>query len=243
MTCEEIRNRAPLYLSGEMPAEERALFHRHLAGCAVCEQEIETQSAMDARIARALGSVMPDASRVERRVRAQMAAERRQHRWLGIGAVAAVLLLAAIGAAYLVRPATPAPRWFADAALDHHDEVVEGQRRRWRTDPPEVEKVTLQTGLSVSQAAGLAAPGYSLERAKMCGIDGQRMLHLVFSDGRNRYSLFVSQHQSAQESVRVERRGAEQVAGFETGRYRAAVVSGVAAGDCAKLARIAESRL
>jgi hypothetical protein len=226
-----------------MPAEELALFHRHLAGCGVCEQEIDAQSAMDMRIARALGSVMPDSSRVERRVRAQMAAERRQHWWMGIGAVAAVLLLAAIGAAYLLRPVPPAPRWYAGAALDHREEVVQGQPRRWRTDPVAMEKVTLQSGLSIAQAVGLAAPGYSLERAKMCGIEGQRMLHLVFSDGRNRYSLFVSQHQGVQEAVRVQRRGAEQVAGFETGRYRAAVVSGGAAGDCAKLARIAEARL
>jgi anti-sigma factor RsiW len=232
-----------VYLSGEMPAEERALFHRHLAGCADCEQEIEAQSAMDARIARALGGEALDASRVERRVRSRMAAERRQHRWLGIGAVAAALLLAAVGAAYLLRPAAPAPRWFAVAAIDHHDEVIEGQPRRWRTDPLEIERVASQSGLSLTQARGMAAAGFSLERAKICGLDGQRMLHLVFSDGRQRYSVYVSPHQSVQEPVRVERRGTEEVAGFETGRYRAAVVSAGAAADCAKLARIAESRL
>jgi anti-sigma factor RsiW len=240
MTCDEIRNQAPLYLSGELPWEERAQFHRHMAVCAACEQEIGAQSAIDARLARALGGELPDASQVERRVRTQMAAERRSHRWLGVGAIAAALLLAAVGAAYLLRPAAPAPRWYADAARDHRVEVIEGQPRRWRTDPVEIEKVTSQSGLSLTQARGMAAAGYALERAKICGLDGQRMLHLVFSDGRQRYSVYVSPHQSAQEPVRVEKRGSEEVAGFETGRYRAAVVS---AGNCAKLARIAESRL
>jgi anti-sigma factor RsiW len=243
MTCDEIRNQAPLYLSGEMPWEKRAQFHRHLAVCAACEQEIGAQSAIDARLARALGAEAHDTSQLERRVRAQMATERRLHRWLGVGAIAAALLLAAIGAAYLLRPVAPAPRWYADAARDHRVEVVEGQPRRWRTDPIEIEKVTSQSGLSLTQARGMAAAGYSLERAKMCGLDGQRMLHLVFSDGRQRYSVYVSPHQSAQEPVRVEKRGSEEVAGFETGRYRAAVVTAGAAADCAKLARIAEARL
>jgi anti-sigma factor RsiW len=226
-----------------MEWEERARFHRHLAGCAACEQEIEAQAAIDARLARVLRGETPDLSQVERRVRAQMAAERRSHRWWGVGAIAAALLVAAIGGAYLLRPPVPAPRWYADAALDHRMEVVEGKPRRWRTDPVEIEKVASQSGLSLTQARGMAAAGYALERAKICAIDGQRMLHLVFSDGQRRYSVFVGPHQSAHEAVRLERSGAEEVAGFETGRYRAAVVSAGGAADCAKLARVAEARL
>ena len=68
MTCDEIRNQAPLYLSGELPAPERAQFSRHLAACAACEHEIDAQAALDARLARTLRAETHDTSRVERRV-------------------------------------------------------------------------------------------------------------------------------------------------------------------------------
>jgi anti-sigma factor RsiW len=230
MTCNEVRERAPLYLSGELTGEERARFSAHLAVCANCEADLEAQSLVDSRIASALRGELPDTTGIESRVRREIS----RPRWIPVGAIAAGLAIAAAGVYGLLRPA-PAPPWYAAAARDHRAEVIEGQSRRWRTEPAEV--------LSTARAQALAAPGYELERAKMCGLSGERMLHLVFRNGDRRYSVFVGPHEGARKPLSQARSGGEEVAGFETGSLRAAVVTEGAASECEKLARIAASRL
>ncbi len=89
----------------------------------------------------------------------------------------------------------------------------------------------------------MAAAGYRLERAKICGIGDQRMLHLVFFNGTRRYSVFVSPHLGRLETARTVRQGAERIAGFETGHFRGLVVSDGSAAECAELARVAERQL
>ena len=241
MTCQEARDRAPLYLSAEMSAAERERFAAHLAACPACRQEIEAQAQVDSRIAAALGGELPDATRIERRVRHEISSAASRRRWVAAGAVAACLLPAA-GIYGLVRQA-PAPAGFVDAAHDHRVEVMEGQPRRWRTDTAEIGEVSAQGGLSYTQAAALAAPGYTLERAKICGVHGERMLHLVFSDGTRRYSLYVGPHPGAKAPVRSVRSGSEQVAGFDTGRLRAMVVTAGSAAECAQFVQVAAARL
>jgi negative regulator of sigma E activity len=82
-----------------------------------------------------------------------------------------------------------------------------------------------------------------LERAKICTIHGERMLHLVFSDGTRRYSVFVAPHLARRETPQPVWQGAERVAEFETGHFRGLVVSEGSAAECAELARVAESQL
>jgi len=106
-----------------------------------------------------------------------------------------------------------------------------------------MEQVASQGGLSFAQASGLAAAGYRLERAKICGLDGQRMLHLVFGDGARRYSVYVGRHEGARTGLRTVRSGREEVAGFDTGRLRAVVVTAGPAAECEELARVAADRL
>jgi len=89
----------------------------------------------------------------------------------------------------------------------------------------------------------LAAAGYRLERGKICGVGGLRMLHLIFSSGTRRYSLFISPHFGPVETMRTTAFGAERIAAFETGHYRGLVVSERPAVECAELAHAAQKRL
>ncbi len=241
MTCQEARDGAPLYLSAEMSGAEREQFAAHLAACPACAREMETQSQVDLRVAAAFGGELPDATRIEERVLREISRADSRRNWMTGGAIAAGLLAAA-GAYGLLRQA-PAPPWYTDAARDHRVEVMEGQPRRWRSDAAEIDKVSALSGLTYVQAASLAAPGYALERAKICALHGERMLHLVFSDGARRYSVYVGAHQGAKEPVRSARSGPEQVAGFDTGRLRAVVVTDGSAVECDQLARVVAARL
>ena len=238
MTCDEIRERATLYRSGELAGAERVRFAAHLAACAACELELEAQAQVDARICGALCGELPDTAHIQARVRRQIA----RRRWMPAGVIAAALLVAAAGAYALLSPVPP-PAWYADAAADHREEVTEAQPRRWRTDPAEIEAVAAQGGLSLPQSQSLAAPGYVLERARRCGISGEPMVHLVFFNGDRRYSVFVGLHPGKRSAVRVAESGSAEVAGFETGRLRAVIVTEGEAPECENFARIAASRL
>ena len=241
-TCADIRTRAPLYLSQEMEAEEHAAFAAHLAQCSACAAKIAEDRNLDAMLRPALGGITPDTSRMERTLQQRISADRKRRHlaWAGATAAAVALLVAgALGWARWNRP----PKWYSDAALDHRLEVIDRQPRRWRTSDTELAGLAAQNGLQLSQLTAMAAPGYRLERAKICGIGGRRTLHLVFSSGIQVYSVFLAPHPGPAETVRTVRRGAEQVAGFETGHFRGLVVSEGSAAECAELAHTAGSQL
>lgn len=241
-TCAGIRMRAPLYVSGEMDAEEHDAFAAHLAKCSACAAKIAEDRNLDATLRLALGGFAPDTGRLEQTLRRRISVDRRRRHQAWAGAIAATLALLAGGALAWARWTRP-PQWYAGAALDHRTEVIDRQPRRWRSTDTELAGLAAQNGLQLGQVTAMAAAGYRLERAKICGIDGGRMLHLVFSSGTRRYSVFISPHLGPVEMVRTIRRGAEQIAGFETGHFRGLVVSEGSAAECTELAHAAERRL
>lgn len=210
--------------------EDRRQFAAHLACCTECE--------LDARVAQAVWRDSPDEARVEQRVRGHIAAARSKRRWIQAGALVGACALCLI--AILLRPA---PRLYADAARDHRMEVIENRPRHWKSGTAEIDTLTAKSGLSFAQAADLAPAGYTLERAKTCGLDGQPVLHLVFAQGVRKYSVYLRRDRTAEEGIRLVRRSSEQVASFETGRFRAVVVTGGAASECEQLARFTAARL
>jgi anti-sigma factor RsiW len=240
--CDDIRMRAPLYLSGEMEGEDRDAFAAHLAKCSACAAKIAEDRNLDATLRSAFGGFAPDTGRLEQALRRKISVDRGRRRWEWAGAIAATVALLAVGAiawAHLTRP----PQWYGDAAFDHRREVTEGQPRRWRSNPAELAQLAAQNGLQLAQATAMAAAGYRLERAKICGIGDRRMLHLVFFNGTRRYSVFVSPHLGQMEAAQTVRQGTELIAGFETGHFRGLVVSDGSAAECAELARAAERQL
>lgn len=240
--CDGIRMQAPLYLSGEMEASDRDEFASHLARCPVCAAKLAEDRTIDAALQSALSGATPDTGPLELAVRQRIAVDSRRRRWAGAAMLApAAALLAVAGIAW--RNWSTPPQSYAAAALDHRKEVAEAQPRHWRTSPSDLAGLAEQNGLELSQAAGMALTGYRLERAKVCTIGGQRMLHLVFSNGARRYSIFVAPDFGRAESSRPVRAGAERVAEFKTGHFRGLVVSDSSATECAELARVAESQL
>ncbi len=234
MNCREIEEIAPLYLSGELEEDQRALFRVHLAQCRRCAAEIERQVALDARVVEAV-SEMPDASAVAQSVGRRIARERA---WR-FAAVAAALVFAAFLGYRGLRPA-PVSRLYADAALDHRLEVIEHQPRRWRTDPAEIDK--LATRYELTNLAALAPEGYRLEHAKMCGIDGKPALHLVYTNGSREFSVFVRARTGGDKVLREVSVGSDHLAGFGTDRLEA-VVAGGSSGECLEFARVAKGAL
>lgn len=234
MNCREIEEIAPLYLSGELEDDQRALFGAHLAQCRSCAAEMAGQVALDARVLDAVAE-MPDATAVQGSVRRRIARERG---WRIVAAAAAVVFAAFLG--YRALRPVPVSRVYADAALDHRLEVMEHQPRRWRTDPMEIGKLAARYELT--DLAALAPEGYRLEHAKMCGLDGKPALHLVYTDGRREFSVFVRARAGGEKGLREVSVGSEHLAGFGTERLEA-VVAGGSGGECLEFARVVERGL
>jgi anti-sigma factor RsiW len=233
MNCREIEELGPLYLSGELDEDRKVQFHTHLAECRSCAQQTEQQSAMDARLRKALCAGLPYAGEIERSVRGRIARER-SRRWMLVAAAA--LLIAAVMGYRMLRP----ERLYADAALDHRQEVIEHQPRRWRTDPAEIEKLAVRYQLT--DLSALAPAGYRLEHAKMCGIDGQPALHLVYTNGVQEFSVFVRQGGGV-EPLSAHSVGSEHLARFRTVRHEAVIVTNGSSGECLEFARVAAAVL
>jgi hypothetical protein len=188
-----------------------------------CE-DISGEAAMDARLREALGAELPDASRIERAVRRRISGER-SRRW-AIAAAAVVLLAAVLGYRML-----RTERLFIEAAIDHRLEVTDHQPRHWRSDPAEIAKLAARYQLP--DPAALAPEGYRLEHAKMCGLDGQPALHLVYTNGGGEVSLFVRAQTGGSRGPASTGVGDLKLGSFQNGRIQ--VIA--AGGDCLEFVR------
>jgi hypothetical protein len=106
--------------------------------------------------------------------------ERRSRRPIALLIAAAALLACGVSGYRFLQP----PRMLADAALDHRAEVAGHAPRHWRTTAAEIDPL-------LKQYSAPAIPALRLLRAKVCGLGGKRVLHLVYTDGRKEYSLYV----------------------------------------------------
>lgn len=201
MTCSEIARLAPLYITGEIDARSAAEFDAHLKSCPSCMQELERQARLDARLREVILAEETNVARVDRRIRELIAAETagetlpelqsRSRGWVvsAISVAAAALILIALG--YHTLLGTRVARVYADAARDHHLEVVQRQPRPWLTDPAQIAALAEKQGIAPSAVTSLASGSYHLNRGRLCFLDGRIFLHLVFSDGAQEFSVYL----------------------------------------------------
>jgi hypothetical protein len=231
VTCGEIEERSPLYLTGELEDSELREFEQHLAGCGDCSQSIRLARDLGRELRMAYSSASVETRAVEAAVKTEIR-RRPVLVYAGWAAAALVLLALAIGGN------NPTPKLVTDAVADHRAEVTEQRPRRWMTADSDVAALLVRFGAPGGRAI---LPGYRLMRAKICGLDGRRVLHLVYSDGRSEFSVFLTpgadlsgKQWSVQEAA---------VAGFSNPRVRGLVVGTGLPEICAALAQAAASDL
>ncbi len=245
MNCTDIWQLAPLYLSGELDSARTEQFAAHLRTCDACAREIGQQQAFDSLLQAGVLSEPIDSATVERveraverMVRRSIAAESRR-RVLAVAGIAATLAVAAFGIRMASRAAraTIAPIYTA-AAFDHRIEIVDGQPRKWFTDPAAIEGLARSQGIAESAVYALAPAGYRLAKAKVCLLDGRLFLHLVYANAAGNVSLYLRRTDRVR-SVHAETRGKEHVAGFQEHQLTAVVVTEQPGDAAERLARTA----
>jgi len=230
MNCSRIEELAPLFLSGEIDAELHAAIRVHAARCPECALHLEQQAWVDDQLRDALATPPPDTTALDRAIWRRIDTPS-PRRWLIPAAAAAVLVLSAASWFLPIRPAPP--RIYTDAARDHHREVVDRQPRRWRSTAAEIDAVAARQGFSAAEALALAPAGYRLEHAKICGLAGKPVLHLVYTDGAREFSLYLLHAQAGRQAVEV---GAENIESFEGSRFTALAVTDASAAECRQFA-------
>lgn len=194
MNCSDIAELAPLYASGELDGARASKFAAHLHACPGCEQEIEQQRRFDSRLRESVLAESVDTSALEARVRAKIVygdvAAPPRHFWQ-LAIAAAVLLMVAAGVGYKALVSARVPQVFADAADDHRDEIIAKQPRRWLSDRSAIEALAARQNVPMTAIDSLESQGYHLEKAKVCELDNQRYLHLVYSSNAQEYSVFL----------------------------------------------------
>jgi hypothetical protein len=177
-----------------------------------------TDDQLDQRLRDRVLSEEVDTARVAAAVRSQIRSRRRIPRWAAIVTVAAGIALAAI----LWPRSTPA--LCVAAAQDHEREIVKSEPRRWLSDLSAIDSLAEKQGVPASAIAALDTTGYHLERGRLCFLDKQIFLHLVYTKDGSPYSVYLrplTEEASFTGSVQ----GTEKLAYFQTRRVTAVIVS------------------
>jgi hypothetical protein len=199
-----------------------------------------TDDELDQRLRDAILAEEVDTSRVEHALHEQINGPRHVPGW----AAAAAAVIAMIGAGalsyrtFVIEKATP--QVCVAAAQDHHREVVNGDPRKWLTDLPSIDSLAEKQGVPASAIAAIATTGYRLERGRLCFLQKQIYLHLVYSKNAQVFSVYLrptSQDPTFSDSVRDAKLGSEDLGYFQTRTLTAVFVSRTTGADAADFAR------
>jgi len=178
-----------------------------------------TDDELDQRVRESILSEEIDATSLERSIRARL---RRpgMPRWL-FAAAAGIVLAIGGGLVYrgFFKPQTP-PICLA-AVQDHEREVLRSEPRRWLSGLSAIESLAEKQGIPASAVAALNTTGYNLERGRLCFLNRQIFLHLVFTRNGDALSVYLKRRGSDSPfdgSVRQASVGPEDLAYFQTDR-------------------------
>jgi anti-sigma factor RsiW len=180
MSCDP--ERVTAYVDAALDAALRPELEAHLASCPECQEQVDAERELRARL-KALPPPAP-APALEARVRASLRPGRRTVSWLLPLAAGLVALLA------WARGATPFVAWELSRDHDH----CFGKRRLpaevWSSDPVYVAEWLQGHGTSVPAVPDTAG-GLELVGARYCVLLDRRVAHLYYSNGEHHLSLFL----------------------------------------------------
>jgi hypothetical protein len=144
-------------------------------------------------------------------------------------------------AGYRVMHPLGAPSVFAAAARDHHAEVVDRQPGNWQTARASINELAAQQGLPAGLLGAFAPGGFRLEQGKVSLLDNLPYLHLVYTNGEQRFSLFLRQEQGTpnHDSIDTANLGPDHVAAFHHGPLSVIIVTDEPGDEASHLARFA----
>ena len=186
MNCSEVLECGPLYLSGELEPARGAAFAAHLKTCVSCAAKIEQQRSLDARLRATAPAEEIASAPLENPIRQRIAVPRSR-----LGVIAASVAIGLLAIALLARVVFRVPTLYIEAAADHRLEIVDRQPRPWVTEAAGIFALADGQRIQSSTLQALTRDGYRLEKGKICRLDGQLFLHVVYTDGAREFSAYL----------------------------------------------------
>jgi hypothetical protein len=176
-----------------------------------------------------------DLSRLEAIVRQQLRLRPRYlPRWTAIAAGLAAMALAGLTSYRSFVKEENTPVTCIAAAHDHQNEIVKGEPRVWSRDLAGVASLAQKEGVPESALAALSGAGYRLARGRLCFLQGQIYLHLVYHQDGEAFSVYLrrrSKQPLFRASVRETSIGMDNVAYFQTRDLNVVFVAQAPSGD------------
>jgi len=195
MQCEDVQFVAPLYISGELDGQGLADVERHIAGCASCRLLLHQQQESDTRIREAILAGDLDCSDLRMRILSKIRTEQRstsprtrRHSYWRLAVAASAVLLAFAGV-YVARSESFS---YVAACYDHTEETASSSHTEWKTKATGLDVYVAGRVGSVSFLKSLPVAGYQLSKAKECLVGNRLYVHLVYDNGTDQMSMYVT---------------------------------------------------
>lgn len=187
-----------------------------------------TDDQLDQRVRDRILAEEVDTSRVAAAVRNQI--QTRQRHVPGWAVAAAALIVTALAArfSYQMFQREQTPPLCIAAAHDHNSEIAQGMPRKWLSDLSSIQSLAAQQGVPAAAITALNTTGYHLERGRLCFLQKQIFLHLVYTKHDDVFSVYLRPRDSESRfgpSVHQVSVGTEDLAYFQTDRLTAVFVA------------------
>lgn len=188
------------YVDNELDAVVTQAIAEHLEVCAACNRKMEDIRAQNELVARAVKSGEVDNSALRASIEAATIAKHQQLFQLSMPRVpvwatvaALTVLIAFISIFYLLRPY--ASSLFKAAADNHITCIREAEAPDWARTQAEIIQVEESFLGRDRQAPMMTVDGYQVVRGRVCMLNGEKFLHLVYeNDAGREASLFVGRN-------------------------------------------------
>lgn len=187
-----------------------------------------TDDELDERLRAGILSEDVDASRVEAAVRARIVNDRRHVPGWAVAAAALIAMVVSALFSYKAFVKEQTPQLCVAAVQDHEREIVENAPRTWLNDTSAIQSLAAKEAVPFSAVAALATTGYRLQRARLCFLNKQIFLHLVYTKDGRQYSVYLRRVNGggpAKAAVREALIGGDDSAYFETNQVTAVFVA------------------
>ena len=201
--CHRTEQLLESYVDNELDAVVTQAISEHLEVCAACNRKMEDIRAQNELVSRAVKSGQADNSTLRASIEAATIAKHQQlFQWsmprVQVWATVAALtvLIAFISILYLPRFLRPYTSSLFKAAADNHITCIrEAEAPDWARTQPEIIQVEESFIGRDRHVPMMTVDGYQLVRARVCMLNGETFLHLVYeNDAGREASLFVGRN-------------------------------------------------
>lgn len=194
MQCHEAEGLLAPQISESLDAATQSELALHLESCAACRARLQQEYELDRLVAAAVAQATPPCAPLMQRIEQGLQENParswslRQWQWPAFAGAAAVVLLCALALTRLYSH-NPMHMLCLDAVDDHRTEVVLREPRHWHSNANEIAELAHSTVPAAQIPQNLA--GFTLEKARICGLLQATALHLVYRNGSQQVSVFL----------------------------------------------------